>query len=152
LCAEARQQEAISRTWFRRVPWYTVIGTAYMVILAFVFLVAFESYHAAKSEAQNEATATLAMFHAVQPLSSKTRNQLQGQVICYAREVISKEWPAMRDGKTSSVVEARITAMEIAAEEAASEQGAVYEQWPSSNDERRQGRQGRIAEARSCPR
>lgn len=128
---------------------YTVIGTAYMVILAFVFLVAFESYHAAKSEAQNEATATLAMFHAVQPLSSKTRNQLQGQVICYARQVISKEWPAMRAGKTSPAVEARITAMEIDAEEAASEQSAVYEQWSSSNDERRQGRQGRIAEAAS---
>jgi hypothetical protein len=128
---------------------YTVIGTAYMVILAFVFLVAFESFHAAKSEAQNEATATLAMFHAVQPLSAKTRNQLQGQVICYAREVISKEWPAMRDGKTSSAVEARITAMEIDAEEAASEQSAVYEQWSASNDERRQGRQGRIAEAAS---
>jgi hypothetical protein len=128
---------------------YTVIGTAYMVILAFVFLVAFESYHAAKSEAQNEATATLAMFHAVQPLSSKTRNQLQGQVICYAREVISKEWPAMREGKTSSAVEARITAMEIDAEEAGSQQSAVYEQWSASNDERRQGRQGRIAEAAS---
>ena len=128
---------------------YTVIGTAYMVILAFVFLVAFESFHAAKSEAQNEATATLAMFHAVQPLSAKKRNQLQRQVICYAREVISNEWPAMRDGKTSSALEARITAMEIDAEEAASEQGAVYEQWSASNDERRQGRQGRIAEAAS---
>ena len=128
---------------------YTVIGTGYMVILAFVFLVAFESYHGAKSEAQNEATATLAMFHAVQPLNLGTRNRLQGQVMCYAREVISKEWPSMRDGRTSAAVEARITAMEIDAEEVASQQSAVYEQWSSSNDERRQGRQGRIAEATS---
>ena len=126
---------------------YTVLGTAYMVILAFVFLVAFESYHAARTEAQNEATATLAMFHAVQPLSSKTRNQLQSQVICYAREVISKEWPAMRDGKTSPAVEARITAMENDGEKVASQQGAVYQAWSSANDERRHGRQGRIAEA-----
>src|SRR3954453_2918446 len=72
---------------------YTVIGTAYMVILAFVFLVAFESYHAAKSEAQNEATATLAMFHAVQPLSSKTRNQLQGQVCWTPPGAMTKEGP-----------------------------------------------------------
>jgi negative regulator of sigma E activity len=140
-------------TYFRDVvpagALYTVIGTAYMVILAFVFLVAFESYHSAKSEAQNEATATLAMFHAVQPLSAKTRNLLQGQVICYARDVISKEWPAMRDGDTSRAVEARITAMEVDAEKAASEHSAVYEQWSASNDERRQGRQGRIAEAAS---
>jgi negative regulator of sigma E activity len=140
-------------TYFRDVvpagALYTVIGTAYMVILAFVFLVAFESYHSAKSEAQNEATAALAMFHAVQPLSSKARNQLQGQVICYAREVIAKEWPAMRHGETSPALEARITAMEIHAEKAASQQSAVYEQWSASNDERRHGRQGRIAEAAS---
>ena len=126
---------------------YTVVGTAYMVILAFVFLVAFESYHAARSQAQDEATATLAMFHAVQPLSSRPRNQLQRQVICYAREVISKEWPAMRDEKTSPAVEARITAMEIDAEKAGSRQSAVYEEWSVANDERRQSRQGRIAEA-----
>jgi hypothetical protein len=55
----------------------------------------------------------------------------------------------MREGKTSSAVEARITAMEIDAEEAGSQQSAVYEQWSASNDERRQGRQGRIAEAAS---
>ena len=128
---------------------YTVIGTAYMVILAFVFLVAFESYHAARDEAQNEATATLAMFHAAQPLSSKTRTQLQGQVICYARDVISKEWPAMREGKTNSAVEARITAMEDDAERAGSQQSAFYQEWSSANSERRQGRQGRIAEAAS---
>jgi hypothetical protein len=70
-------------------------------------------------------------------------------VICYAREVISKEWPAMRHGETSPALEARITAMEIDAEKAGSEQSAVYEQWSASNDERRQGRQGRIAEAAS---
>src|SRR5262249_10800594 len=60
---------------------------------------------------------------------------------------ISKEWPAMRNGKTSPAVEARIAAMELGAEKAASERAAVYEQWSASNDERRQGRQGRIAEA-----
>ena len=132
---------------------YTAIGTAYMVILAFVFLVAFESYHAARDEAQNEATATLAMFHAAQPVSSKTRNQLQGQVICYAREVISKEWPAMRDGTTSSAVEARITAMENDAERQAPNRA------PSTRSGRlptpsgdRDGRAESPKPRRSCPR
>ena len=44
---------------------YTVAGTAYMVIVAFVFFIAFESYGGAKADAEDEATATLAMFHAV---------------------------------------------------------------------------------------
>src|SRR5919108_6180076 len=129
---------------------YTVVGTAYMVILAFVFFVAFESYHDARSEAQAEATATLAMFHAVELFDSKASNELQGQVVCYAREVISKEWPAMRDGRTSPAVEARIAAMENGAEEAEmadSKQSAAFDEWASANEERRKGRQGRISEA-----
>ena len=128
---------------------YTVIGTAYMVILAFVFLVAFESYHAARDEAQNEATATLAMFHAAQPLSSKTRNQLQGQVICYAREVISKEWPAMRDGTDEFGGRSADHGHGERRRKAGSQQSAFYQEWSSANAERRQGRQGRIAEAAS---
>jgi hypothetical protein len=129
---------------------YTVAGTAYMVIVAFVFFVAFESYHAANSDAQDEATATLAMFHSVGPLAPDARAELQGQVVCYAREVISKEWPAMRDGETSPVVDARVTALEDSAEQvpvSGDKQLAAYDQWFALNEERRRGRQGRIAEA-----
>ena len=35
---------------------YTVAGTAYMVILAFVFFIAFESYGGAKADAQGSGT------------------------------------------------------------------------------------------------
>ena len=86
---------------------YTVVGTAYMVILAFVFFIAFESYGGAKADAEEEATATLAMFHAAGPFDPPARAELQGQTICYAREVISDGWPAMREGGGSSVVDAR---------------------------------------------
>jgi Protein of unknown function (DUF4239) len=129
---------------------YTVAGTAYMVIVAFVFFVAFESYHAANTDAQDEATATLAMFHAVGPLGPEARAQLQGQAICYAREVISREWPAMRDGNTSPVVDGRVRAMEESAERvpvSGAKQLAAYEEWFALNEERRRGRQGRIGEA-----
>jgi hypothetical protein len=50
---------------------YTVAGTAYMVIVAFVFFIAFESYGGAKDDAEEEATATLAMFHAPGPLTRR---------------------------------------------------------------------------------
>jgi hypothetical protein len=68
---------------------YTVAGTAYMVIVAFVFFIAFESYGGAKADAEEEATATLAMFHAAGPFGPAARAELQGQMICDAREVIS---------------------------------------------------------------
>jgi hypothetical protein len=129
---------------------YTVAGTAYMVIVAFVFFVAFESYGGAKADSEEEATATLAMFHAAHPFDPTVRAQLQGQVICYAREVIASGWPAMREGGASSVVDARVTALEESAERIAikgAKQQAAYDHWFALNEERRKGRQGRIAQA-----
>ena len=129
---------------------YTVAGTAYMVILAFVFFIAFESYGGAKADAEEEATATLAMFHAASPFGAAARAELQGQTICYAREVISDGWPAMREGGGSSVVDARVSAMEESAEQIPvndTKQAAAFEHWFTLNEERRQGRQGRIGEA-----
>jgi hypothetical protein len=129
---------------------YTVAGTAYMVIVAFVFFIAFESYGGAKADAEEEATATLAMFHAAGPFGAAARADLQGQVICYAREVISDGWPAMRQGGESSVVDARVSAMERSAEHIPvndAKQAAAFEHWFSLNEERRHGRQGRIGQA-----
>ena len=129
---------------------YTVAGTAYMVILAFVFFIAFESYGGAKADAEEEATATLAMFHAAGPFGPATRAELQGQMICYAREVISDGWPAMREGEASSVVDARVSAMEESAEQISvtdAKQAAAYEHWFALNEDRRHGRQGRIGKA-----
>jgi hypothetical protein len=130
---------------------YTVVGTAYMVIVAFVFFIAFESYGGAKADAEEEATATLAMFHAAAPFGSATRTELEAQMICYAREVISDGWPTMRnEGSGSSLVEARVLAMEEAAEQVAvndAKQAAAFEHWLALNEERRHGRQGRIGKA-----
>jgi hypothetical protein len=129
---------------------YTVAGTAYMVILAFVFFIAFESYGGAKADAEEEATATLAMFHAAGPFDPAAGEDLQGQVICYAREVISDGWPAMREGGGSPVVDARVSAMEDSAEQIPvndAKQAAAFEHWFALNEDRRQGRQGRIGQS-----
>jgi Protein of unknown function (DUF4239) len=129
---------------------YTVVGTAYMVIVAFVFFVAFESYGGAKADAEEEATATLAMFHAALPFGPTTRAELQEQVICYAREVIADGWPTMREGEVSARVDARVTALEETAAAIALEgakEEAAYERWFELNEERRKGRQGRISQA-----
>jgi Protein of unknown function (DUF4239) len=129
---------------------YTVVGTAYMVIVAFVFFVAFESYGGAKADAEEEATATLSMFHAALAFGPAARAELQGQVVCYAREVIEDGWRDMREGNVSAVVDARVTTLEeraAALEFEGEKQLAAYDRWFALNDERRKGRQGRIDQA-----
>lgn len=150
LIVRRRAPESLFKDPIPMAAVYTVVGTAYMVIVAFVFFVAFESYGGAKSDAEEEATATLAMFHAALLFDSPVRERLQAQVVCYAREVIADEWPAMRKGKTSDVVDARVRALEEAGAGIALEgekQLAAYEHWFSVNEERRKGRQGRIGQA-----
>jgi Protein of unknown function (DUF4239) len=148
------RRRAPAGTWFKDpIPAgavYTVVGTAYMVIVAFVFFIAFESYGGAKGDAEEEATATLAMFHAAGPFDPAARAELEKQVVCYAREVISDGWPAMQRGGASSVVDARVVALEEAAEQlpvTGVKQAAAFEHWFALNEERRHGRQGRIGEA-----
>ncbi len=58
---------------------YTVVGTAYMVIVAFVFFIAFESYGGAKADAEKEATATLAMFTPTCPSAPRPARSCRGR-------------------------------------------------------------------------
>jgi hypothetical protein len=90
------------------------------------------------------------MFHLAKRFSRSTGAQLEGQLICYAREVISTSWPAMRQGMESPVVESRVTALEETAERAPvrnDRERAAYDHWFTLNEDRRKGRRGRIAAA-----
>ena len=72
------------------------------------------------------------MFHAAGAFDPAAGAELQEQVICYAREVISDGWPAMRRGTGSSVVDARVVAMDEAAEQlpvTGAKQAAAFEHW-----------------------
>jgi hypothetical protein len=84
---------------------YAVVGTSFAVLLAFVVLVAFQSYNDAKAGAEAEADAVVELFRASEFFPSSQRRALQGEVTCYARAVVEHEWPAMREGERSSVVD-----------------------------------------------
>src|SRR4029453_8707038 len=86
LLVRRRAPESLFRDPVPVAAVYSVVGTAYMVIVAFVFFVAFESYHGARADAEAEATATLAMFHTAVSFAPTDRARLRAQVVCYARE------------------------------------------------------------------
>jgi hypothetical protein len=84
---------------------YAVVGTSFAVLLAFVVLVAFQSYDKAESGAQAESDAMIELFRAAEFFPTDKQDQLQGDVGCYARAVVTYDWPAMRDGKRSPKVD-----------------------------------------------
>jgi hypothetical protein len=86
-------------------PMITVTGTIFAVVLAFVIFAAFESYDDARTGAQSEAAAVLDMDRTAALFPPVVRDELRGDLVCYGRAVVSQEWPAMRNGRSSPVVE-----------------------------------------------
>jgi hypothetical protein len=131
---------------------YSVAGTSFAVVLAFVFLLAFQSFDRARTDSSAEAQATSSLFHTAGFFPAATRADLQGQLVCYARGVISLEWPAMKRGDASAAVAARVRAIETTFATgplAASDErtSAAYGAWFDEMQQRQAGRQGRLDQA-----
>lgn len=131
---------------------YSVAGTSFAVILAFVFLLTFQSFDRARTDSSAEAEATSAMFHTAEYLPAATRDDIQAQLLCYARGVIALEWPAMKHGDSSPVVSARLRSIETTFARAPvgpsnDKISAAYGAWFDESQQRQDGRQGRLDQA-----
>jgi len=89
----------------RGTPMIMMVSTAFAVLLAFVTFASFQTYNGAKSGAREEAVAVMEMFRTAALFSPQERDELRADFICYSRAVPSQEWPAMRKGGASPVVE-----------------------------------------------
>lgn len=129
-----------------------VSGTIFAVMVGFAFLVAFQSYGNARTASAAEAGATLALAGTVQLLPEDERDDLSGDLVCYARSVVNLEWPAMAEGPTPDpatghwVEQAQSDVQEIRPHAAI--EGAVGENWFERSDEHRAARADRLEQAR----
>jgi hypothetical protein len=129
---------------------FSVTGTGFAVLLAFVIFLAFSSYDRAREQASLEAVAISQLFRTARLFAPETRRQLHGELICYSRAVVHDEWNAMSDERPSSEVEgwlARIERTVNAIPLRGERQLVAYDHWFEQMAERREGRRGRMAEA-----
>jgi Protein of unknown function (DUF4239) len=75
------------------------------VILAFVIFVAFQGYTASRDAALRESSSVRRLFKESDLLPPLIRAQVEGNLVCYARGVITLDWPAMESGRSSAVVD-----------------------------------------------
>jgi Protein of unknown function (DUF4239) len=130
---------------------FGVLGTSFAVLLAFVIFLSFETFGNAKQAASVEAVAVQELYRDAQLFAPEEREQLEGQLICYARAVIDDGWRAMREQqRTSRLVDEWVLRLEVTSNrvDLSDPQSAVgYEQWNTQSSERRDGRRARVAEA-----
>lgn len=89
----------------RVAPTLIVTGTLFAVVLAFVTLASFQTYQGARTGSATEADAVLAMARTANLLPPAQRDQLRSDFVCYGRAVVDREWPAMKNGHPSPVVD-----------------------------------------------
>lgn len=91
-------------------PMLQVTGTLFAVVVAFVILAAFQTYNGARNGAQSEAQAVLDMARTAALFPPAQRDELRADLVCYGRAVVDQEWPAMRHGDSSPVVDQWVSA------------------------------------------
>ena len=77
---------------------FGVLATGFAVLLGFVVFLAFESFDTSRSGATTEAALVAQQFETAQLMPVAARAPLSGELVCYARNVIYREWPRMESG------------------------------------------------------
>jgi hypothetical protein len=134
---------------------FAFLGTAFAVLLAFVFFQAFESFHDARTGAEEEATTVLQLTRSAAFFPEAERASLTGPMICYGRAVIEDSWPAMKRGERSEVVQDWVDRFERALrglDVRSTKHEAVFLNLLEEEDKRAEARRVRLSEAtRSLP-
>ena len=129
---------------------FGVTGTGFAVLLAFVIFLSFSSYDRARDKASIEAVAVTELFRTAKLFPPSAQRQVHGELICYARAVVRDEWPAMRHGHPSPIVDdwlLRIEQTIDGIQPHGDRQLVAYKHWFDEAADRREGRRGRLAEA-----
>lgn len=128
---------------------FSAAGAGLAVVLAFVIFTVFSSYENGREAAGQEAVAAQQMYQTAGFFPDKT-GELRGEVICYSRSVIHDEWPAMQDGRESSVTQGWVDRLVTSIQQAqvhGNKQGAALEHWLQLSEDRQEARRTRIAES-----
>ncbi len=125
---------------------FGVLATGFAVLLGFVVFLAFESFDTSRGGAEAEAQEVREQFETAQFFPVAARARLSGELVCYARTVIHREWPEMQAGTLGDTVNPWTLVMfhtlKTVEPHSASEQ-AAYGKWLDERSDREDARADR---------
>src|SRR5215207_4833667 len=77
---------------------FGVLAGGFAIFAGFIIFLAFTTYDASRSGAEAEALTVIQQFETAQLLPPEVQDRLSGQLVCYGRSVVHREWPQMEDG------------------------------------------------------
>jgi hypothetical protein len=125
---------------------FGVLATGFAVLIGFVVFLSFESYDTSRSGAESEAQIVLQQFETAQFMPAGARKPLSRELVCYARDVVHEEWPAMSSGRDSDAINpwglAMFRTLQTVDPRSTAEQTA-YAKWFDERSDREDARQDR---------
>jgi len=79
---------------------FTVVGTTYAVLLAFVAMLALEGYNKAEAVTGHEASLVEDVFELMSALNGPGPEGMRQDIVAYTRHVVADEWPAQARGQS----------------------------------------------------
>jgi len=126
---------------------FGVLATGFSVLLGFIVFLAFEAYDEARSGAEAEARVVVQQLETAQFLAPEVAAELSGELVCYARSVVTTEWEQMADGDLGDAVnpwgvEMYRTIRDVVP--ASDTEQSAYDRWMDQTADREDARQSRV--------
>src|SRR3954464_8312053 len=74
---------------------FGVLAGGFAIFAGFIIFLAFTTYDQSRSGGEGEALRVMQQFESAQFLPSAARAPLTGELVCYERSVVHREWPQM---------------------------------------------------------
>ena len=145
------RRRAPEGSWFtdgdRASGVFGLLAGGFAIFAGFIIFLAFSTYDQSRSGAETEALTVVQQFETAQFLPPASRDRLSGQLVCYGRSVVHREWPAMEAGADGDTINlwavALFRSLKRAEPKAASEQ-AAYSKWLDQTSDREGARSDRL--------
>jgi hypothetical protein len=126
---------------------FGVLASGFAILLGFIVFLAFTTYDKSRSGAETEAITVAQQVETAQFFEKAARDELTGELVCYARYVAGPEWERLEDRTLGDELNpwsaAMFRTLKTVQPTSASEQ-AAYSKWLDQTVDRQQARQDRV--------
>jgi hypothetical protein len=126
---------------------FGVLAGGFAIFAGFIIFLAFTTYDQSRSGGEAEALTVVQQFETAEFLPPAVHDRLTGELVCYGRSVVHREWPQMEEGRGGDTINpwaiALFRSLKLANPTSATEQ-AAYSKWLDQTSDREEGRRDRL--------
>jgi hypothetical protein len=126
---------------------FGVLAGGFAIFAGFIIFLAFTTYDQSRSGGEAEALTVVQQFETAELMPPAVHDRLTGEIVCYGRSVVHREWPRMEEGKGGDTINpwsvALFRSLRIA-KPVSSTAEAAYAKWLDQTSDREEARRDRL--------